>query len=173
MSGICVGPDKHWHSFKGNLEETAERHGRLVMGLSEGYTVLSTNWKNRYSLDTITQLRHWCSAGLNWSKKGVCWAVVKALSLIHMCNIWIYVISHVRMACQPSWMAKMFTLNITEPYGLKLSWVTFTFFKCRRVTRKHKLLQSFRWNFEWSSRNMWLNVWREWSIWAYTFLFNG
>ena len=32
---ICVQPGKYWHCFKGNLGKTAERWGRVPMGLSK------------------------------------------------------------------------------------------------------------------------------------------
>ena len=35
---ICVQPDKHWYSFKGNLGKTAERWDRVhIMDISECY----------------------------------------------------------------------------------------------------------------------------------------
>ena len=42
---ICVLPGKYWHSFEGNLGDTAERQSRARMGLSECYdAILSWNW---------------------------------------------------------------------------------------------------------------------------------
>ena len=42
---ICDQPHKHWHYFKGNLGETAERWGGACMGLSECYdAILSRNY---------------------------------------------------------------------------------------------------------------------------------
>ena len=45
LGTICVQPDKHWHCFESNLRETAERWGRVRMGLSECYNaILGRNW---------------------------------------------------------------------------------------------------------------------------------
>ena len=42
---ICVQPDKHWHCFKGNPPETAERRGGARFDLFERYNaILSRNW---------------------------------------------------------------------------------------------------------------------------------